>query len=347
MSRRRPMRAGPGRTAAGGRASTTAGGRGRGCAHAGRAPRGRDRRARRRQPRDRAPALPLAEDGGDASPQRLPQARPARSQRAGRRLELSRPGSRTACMPVAAAQRPRHDRRMTLTPDEYAGYDAIGLRELIAAREVTIAEVEAVARRALEAANARVNGLAAPPFAPALEHANDGPLSGVPFLITDFGPMAEGVPFFCGSRGVPGVRPDHDSDLMIRVRAAGLATLGLTTAPEVGLGFATEPLRTGPTRNPWNLERGVGGSSGGSAALVAAGAVPIAHGSDGAGSLRIPASCCGLVGLKPSRGRTPSGPDIGSPLFGLTGHFGLTRSVRDAAHYLDAIHGPAVGDPYT
>src|SRR3954469_25372209 len=250
-------------------------------------------------------------------------------------------------MTVVAARRPRHAPRMTLRPDEYAGYDAIGLRQLIAAREVTAAEVEAVARRALEAANARVNGLAAPPFAPALEHANDGPLSGVPFLIKDFGPMAKGVPFFCGSRAWPGVRPDHDSHLMTRVRAAGLVTLGLTTAPEVGVSLSTEPLRTGPTRNPWNPERSVGGSSGGSAALVAAGAVPIAHGSDGAGSIRIPASCCGLVGLKPSRGRIPPGPDVGDPLFGLTGHFGVTRSVRDTAHFPDAVHGPAVGDKYT
>src|SRR3954469_22056523 len=250
-------------------------------------------------------------------------------------------------MTVVAARRPRHAPRMTLRPDEYAGYDAIGLRQLIAAREVTAAEVEAVARRALEAANAQVNGLAAPLFAPALEHADDGPLSGVPFLIKDFGPMAKDVPFFCGSRGVPGVRPDHDSDLMIRVRAAGLVTLGLTTAPELGVSLSTEPLRTGPTRNPWNPERSVGGSSGGSAALVAGGAVPIAHGSDGAGSIRIPASCCGLGGLKPSRGRIPAGPDAGDPLFGLTGHFALTRSVRDTAHFLDAVHGPAVGDKYT
>src|SRR3954471_18315487 len=144
---------------------------------------------------------------------------------------------------------------MTLGLSEYVGYDAIGVRALMAAREVTAAEVEAVARRALDAANARVNGLAAPPFAPALEHADYGPLSGVPFLIKDFGPMAEGVPFFCGSRGVPGVRPDHDSDLMIRVRAAGLVTLGLTTMPEMGVSLTTEPRRSGPTRNPWNPER--------------------------------------------------------------------------------------------
>jgi amidase len=236
---------------------------------------------------------------------------------------------------------------MTLGLEEYANYDAIGLRELIAGGEVTTDEVQTVARRALDAANARVNGLAAPQFEPALEHASDGPLAGVPFLIKDIGPMAQGVAFFCGSRGVPGIRPDHDSHLMKRVRAAGLVTLGLTTMPELGLSLSTEPLRTGRTRNPWNLERGAGGSSGGSAALVAAGAVPIAHGSDGAGSIRIPASCCGLVGLKPSRGRTPSGPDTGEPLLGLTGHFGLTRSIRDTAHYLDAIHGPAPGDKYT
>ena len=236
---------------------------------------------------------------------------------------------------------------MTLGLEEYAACDAVGLRALITAREVTAAEVETVARCGLDAANTRVNGLAAPPFTPALEHASDGPLGGVPFLIKDFGPMAKGVPFFCGSRGVPGIRPDHDSDLMTRVRAAGLVTLGLTTAPEFGVSFSTEPRRTGPTRNPWDLERGVGGSSGGSAALVAAGAVPIAHGSDGAGSLRIPASCCGLVGLKPSRGRTPAGPDTGEPLFGLTEQFALTRSVRDAAHFLDAVHGPAAGDKYT
>src|SRR3954465_484930 len=249
-------------------------------------------------------------------------------------------------MPVVAARRPRHDPRMTLRPDEYAGHDAHGLRELVARRAVSTAEIEAAARSALEAANAQVNGLAAPLFAPALEHANDGPLSGVPFLIKDFGPMAKDVPFFCGSRGVPGVRPDHDSDLMIRVRAAGLVTLGLTTAPEVGVSLSTEPLRTGPTRNPWNPERSVGGSSGGSAALVAAGAVPMAHGSDGAGSIRIPAAWCGLVGLKPSRGRVPRGPLIGEGPGGIAHEFAVTRTVRDAAVLLDAVCGPSAGDRY-
>jgi amidase len=126
-----------------------------------------------------------------------------------------------------------------------------------------------------------------------------------------------------------------------------LVTLGLTTVPELAVSFATESVRHGPTRNPWDTERGVGGSSGGAAALVAAGAVPLAHGNDGAGSIRIPASCCGLVGLKPSRGRTPCGPHVGDALFGMACEFALARTVRDTAHLLDALQGPAVGDKYT
>src|SRR2546430_4318607 len=202
--------------------------------------------------------------------------------------------------------------------------------------------IEETARRALDAANAVVNGLALPLFAPALEHADDGPFTGVPFLIKDSGPMAEGVPFFCGSRSIPGIRAPQDHALMARFRAAGLVTLGLTTTPEMGISFATEPVKYGPTRNPWDPGRGVGGSSGGSAALVAAGAGPVAHGNDGARSIRIPAACCGVVGLKPSRGRTPGGADVAGTVY----EFALTRTVRDAAHLLDAVAGPAVGDRY-
>ncbi|MDN3355600.1 amidase family protein [Actinomadura sp. DC4] len=230
---------------------------------------------------------------------------------------------------------------------EYASHDAVGLRDLIRAGEVTAAEVETAARRALEAVNAHVNGLALPLFEPALDHAPDGPFAGVPFLIKDSGPMAEGVPFFIGSRAVQNAVSPFDTDLMTRFRAAGLVTLGLTTVPELVISFSTESLRYGPTRNPWDLTRGVGGSSGGAAALVAAGAVPLAHGNDGAGSVRVPASCCGLVGLKPSRGRTPCGPGTGEPAFGMAYESGLTRTVRDTAHYLDAIQGPGVGDKYT
>ncbi|MCT9934121.1 amidase [Planotetraspora sp. A-T 1434] len=230
---------------------------------------------------------------------------------------------------------------------DYAKHDAVGLRNLIRAGEVTADEVEAVARQALEVANAEVNGLALPVFTPALDHAEDGPFAGIPFLIKDHGPVAKGVPFFLGSRSLPGIVAWHDSDLMTRFRAAGLVTLGLTTVPELVISFSTESVKYGPTRNPWDLERGVGGSSGGAAALVAAGAVPVAHGSDGAGSIRIPASCCGLVGLKPSRGRVPCGPDLGEAMLGMAYEFGLTRTVRDAAHLLDAVQGPGVGDKYT
>ncbi len=230
---------------------------------------------------------------------------------------------------------------------EYARYDAVGLRDLIGAGEVTAAEVEDAARRALGAVDPALNGLALPVFDRALDHAADGPFAGVPFLIKDSGPMAEGVPFSLGCRGIPGIPAHHDSDLMGRIRAAGLVTLGLTTVPEMVVSFATESLKYGITRNPWDTGRGVGGSSGGAAALVAAGAVPVAHGNDGAGSIRVPASCCGLVGLKPSRGRTPCGPDAGELVFGMVQEFGLTRTVRDAARLLDAFQGPGVGDKYT
>ncbi|WP_188195220.1 amidase [Nonomuraea sp. SYSU D8015] len=230
---------------------------------------------------------------------------------------------------------------------EYARYDALGLRNLIKAGEVTAGEVEAAARQALAVANAEVNGLALPVFAPALDHAADGPFAGIPFLIKDHGPVAKGVPFFLGSRALPGIAPQHDTDLMARFRAAGLVTLGLTTSPEMCVSFSTEPVRFGPARNPWDPDRGAGGSSGGAAALVAAGAVPVAHASDGAGSIRIPASCCGLVGLKPSRGRVPCGPDTGEMMLGMAYEFALTRTVRDAAHLLDAVQGPGVGDKYT
>nr|MDT0657380.1 amidase family protein [Micromonospora sp. DSM 115978] len=229
---------------------------------------------------------------------------------------------------------------------EYAALDAVGLRDLIAAGEVTPAEVEAVARAALELADGELNALRLPPFEDALDHEPGGPLAGVPFVIKDSGPFARRVAFTLGSRAIRGATALVDHDLMTRFRSAGLVALGLSTAPELGLSFATEPVASGPTRNPWALDRGVGGSSGGAAALVAAGAVPLAHANDGAGSIRVPASCCGLVGLKPSRGRTPCGPYAGEVGFGLIVEFALTRTVRDAAALLDAVCAPPVGDKY-
>jgi amidase len=230
---------------------------------------------------------------------------------------------------------------------EYAALDAVALRELIVAGQVSAAEVEAVARRALDIADTELNALTMPVFSPALEHEPDGPLGGVPFVIKDSGPFARGVPFTLGSRSLRGAVAMVDHDLMTRFRAAGLVTLGQSTVPEFGLSFSTESLAYGPTRNPWAPGRGVGGSSGGSAALVAAGAVPLAHGNDGAGSIRVPASACGLVGLKPTRGRTPSGPYAGESAFGMTVEFGLTRTVRDTALLLDAVCAPAIGDKYS
>ncbi|MDR7325690.1 MULTISPECIES: amidase [Catenuloplanes] len=229
---------------------------------------------------------------------------------------------------------------------EYASHDATGLRELITTGQVTPAEVEDAARRALAAAHADLNALTGPLYEPALAHDPDGPFGGVPFLIKDSGPVARGTAFRLGSRAIRGVVASADTELMARFRAAGLVTLGQTTAPEFGLNFATEPVLHGPTRNPWAPDRGVGGSSGGAAALVAAGAVPLAHANDGAGSIRVPAAACGLVGLKPTRGRVPVGPAVGELGLGQVHEFALTRTVRDTARLLDAVGAPHHGEKY-
>jgi amidase len=170
-----------------------------------------------------------------------------------------------------------------------------------------------------------------------------GALRGVPFLLKDLGATQAGLPYTAGNRALrdAGYRSPEDSTLGARFRSAGLLVLGRTNTPEFGLQSITQPAAYGPTRNPWNTERSPGGSSGGTAAAVAAGLVPAAHGNDGAGSLRIPAAWCGVVGLKPTRGRIPlerhwvSRQEVG---------FVLTRSVRDAAAFLDALHGPEPGD---
>ncbi len=229
---------------------------------------------------------------------------------------------------------------------EYAAQDAVGLLELMAARQVSAAQVRDAAVRALQAADADLNALTLTLFDSEPDEPPRGPMAGVPFVIKDSGPFARGVPFSLGSRAIRGAVALADHDMMARLREAGLVALGQSAAPELGLSFSTEPLSHGPTRNPWALERGVGGSSGGAAALVAAGAVPIAHGNDGGGSIRIPASCCGLVGLKPSRGRTPSGPLAGEAGFGLIVEFALTRSVRDTAALLQAVSAPVVGEKH-
>jgi amidase/6-aminohexanoate-cyclic-dimer hydrolase len=173
-----------------------------------------------------------------------------------------------------------------------------------------------------------------------------GPLAGVPYLMKDLYAWQRGARIGNGSRLYDGFVADHDFTLVERYKAAGLVILGRTNTPEFGLNAATEPVANGPTRNPWNLERSSGGSSGGAAAAVAAGMVPAAHGTDGGGSIRIPAANCGLFGLKPNRGRNPAGPDVGEGWSGLACGHALTRSVRDSAALLDATSGPSPGDPY-
>jgi amidase len=169
----------------------------------------------------------------------------------------------------------------------------------------------------------------------------------VPFVIKDFVIAAKGQPTRAGSRLMEGFVPDHDSELMARYRRAGFVTFAKTSTPEFGFNGNCEAVAYGaPTRNPWNAAHIAGGSSGGSAAAVAAGIVPVAHANDGGGSIRIPASCCGVFGLKPTRGRVPLGPDLGVSMAGLPAEHVVSRSVRDSAAALDATAGPDLGAPY-
>jgi len=232
---------------------------------------------------------------------------------------------------------------------EYLEYDALELAGLMREGEVTAAELADCARQRAEQINPEINAVLewfAEPDAPVLGKPAETPFAGVPFLIKDLVIQAEGRRCEMGSRLADGLVAPADSDLMARFRRAGLATLGRTATPEMGYNVATETLQAGICRNPWDLERSPGGSSGGSAAAVAAGIVPIAHANDGGGSIRIPSACCGLVGLKPTRGRVPIGPAAAEGLSGFGIEFAVTRSVRDAAALLDAVQGPGVGDPY-
>lgn len=233
---------------------------------------------------------------------------------------------------------------------EYSQYDGLGLAELVRNKDVSPRELAQLLIEGCESVNPDINA-AIEIFDGKLndlENAvpSNGPFSGVPFLLKDLGCCEAGRKQEMGSRFMADNIADHDSFLMTRFKQAGLINLGRTTTPEFALSSSTESVFTGATRNPWNLDLMAGGSSGGAAASVAAGIVPVAHASDGAGSIRIPASCCGLVGLKPSRGRITSGPDVGEPLFGLGVEFIVSRSVRDSAVMLDAVQGPGAGDPY-
>jgi amidase len=233
---------------------------------------------------------------------------------------------------------------------EYESYDGLGLADLVRGREVRASEVIEAAIARIEARNPAVNAVIHTMFEQARRTASgplpDGPFSGVPFLLKDLMAACAGEPLTSSCRLLADYVPDHDSELVARHRRAGLVILGKTNTPELGILGVTEPLLHGPTRNPWHLEHTSGGSSGGAAAAVAAGMVPTAHGGDGGGSIRIPASCCGVFGLKPSRGRNPLGPDFGESWCGMVQEHGLTRSVRDSAALLDATCGPDLGAPY-
>ncbi|MGB6562038.1 MAG: amidase [Candidatus Binataceae bacterium] len=232
---------------------------------------------------------------------------------------------------------------------DYTAHDGLGLAELVARKEVTPDELAAAAFEAVAKVNPRINAVlhtipkeAATEIRAGLPR---GPFTGVPFLIKEIVLHAKGVRCEMGSKLAQGYVPDADTELMARFRRAGLVLAGTTQTPEFGYNPTTETRAFGPVHNPWDLGRSPGGSSGGSGAAVAAGIVPVAHANDGGGSIRIPASCNGLVGLKPSRDRIPSGPDYGDLLCGLACEFALTRTVRDAAALLDAVAGPDPGAP--
>jgi amidase len=233
---------------------------------------------------------------------------------------------------------------------EYASYDALGLAELIRTKQVTPAELAALALSAIAKVNPALNAVIAPmPDWEARFAAQPvtGPFYGVPFLIKDLVLHVKGVPCDMGSRLVKGkfVSP-HDTDLAHRFKEAGFAMLGRTNTPEFGFNATTEPVAYGPSRNPWDTSRSTGGSSGGSAAAIAAGIVPVAHANDGGGSIRVPAANCGLFGLKPTRGRTPVGPEFGEALHGMGIELALSKTVRDTAAMLDAVEGPGIGDRF-
>jgi len=236
--------------------------------------------------------------------------------------------------------------------DDLARLDATAQAELVRTGEATPTELAEAAIARIEATNGEVNAVIHPLFEEGLEAARgelpDGPFKGVPFLLKDLGAAFAGQPLHLGMNYLKerDFRAPVDTYLAQRFRAAGLVTIGKTNCPELGILPTTEPRAHGATHNPWDLDRTPGGSSGGSAAAVAAGMVPMAHANDGGGSIRIPAANCGLVGLKPSRQRTSEGPLAGDFMSGLTSELCVSRSVRDTAALLEAVHGQAPGDPY-
>ena len=234
--------------------------------------------------------------------------------------------------------------------EEFTELDGLGQSELVRKTEARPSELVEAAIRRIEGLNPALNAVVTPAFEQALAAAERVPseslFAGVPFLVKDLVATCAGLRHTEGSSFLRDHVATRDSELVARLKRAGLVVVGKTNTAEFGNASTTEPSLFGPTRNPWDLTRTPGGSSGGSAAAVAARMVPMAHGNDGGGSLRIPASCCGIFALKPTRGRNPLGPAYGDLYSGLVAEHALTRSVRDSAALLDVTAGPDAGDPY-
>lgn len=235
--------------------------------------------------------------------------------------------------------------------NDIATLDATALAELVRTKQVKPIELLDAAIERAEKVNPEINAIVTPMYDLARKAADapvdeNAPFCGVPFLLKDLGPMFAGVRQTSGTAMLQNMVAPLDSELTRRQKAAGLITFGKTNTPEFGLLPTTEPALFGAARNPWDTSRTTGGSSGGSAAAVAAGVVPMAHANDGGGSIRIPASCCGLFGLKPTRARVPLGPLFGDQMSGLIIDHAVSRTVRDSARLLDATAGPDLGDPY-
>jgi amidase len=233
---------------------------------------------------------------------------------------------------------------------EYENYDGIGINQLLRRGEVSQREVIEAAIVKIEALNPALNAVVTQMFDLALEQANgplaESPLAGAPIVLKDERADYAGVVTGNGCKLFDHIPALQDAHIVTRYKAAGLAIIGKANLPELGISVSTESVRHGPARNPWNTNLTAGGSSGGSAVAVAAHMVPMAHGTDAGGSIRIPASFCGAFGLKPTRARISSGPMHGEAWSGMTNEHAITRSVRDSAALLDESAGPATGDPY-
>ncbi|MEK7248386.1 MAG: amidase [Chloroflexota bacterium] len=234
--------------------------------------------------------------------------------------------------------------------NDVAFLDATAQAELVRKKQVKPAELLDGAIERIERLNPQINAVIRPMYDEARKTISaglpQGPFTGVPFLLKDLGAMYAGVPQSMSTALLKDAVSPIDSELTRRYKAAGLVICGKTNTPEFGLVPTTEPRLWGASHNPWNLDRSTGGSSGGSAAAVASGMVPFAHANDGGGSIRIPASCCGLFGLKPTRARITQGPLVGDIMSGLVNEHCVSRSVRDSAALLDATAGSMPGDPY-